>query len=61
MFISLSESCREDMLASKASNALIFESARQEVMEYLGGNKVTYCVSVPAPELRLHECLLDGA
>lgn len=45
MFIPLSPSCREEILSSKASSALIFGRARQEVMTRLGGGEVTYCVS----------------
>lgn len=45
MSIPLSPSCREEMLTSKASSAVIFDRARQEVMEKLGGGQVTYCVS----------------
>lgn len=46
MSIPLSPSCREQMLTSKAWSAVIFERARQEVMEKLGGAKVFYCVSL---------------
>lgn len=46
LFIPLSPSCREEILASKASSAVIFDRARQEVMMRLGGGKVAYCVSL---------------
>lgn len=46
MSIPLSPSCRDEMLTSRASSAFIFDRARQEVMEKLGGGRVTYCVSL---------------
>lgn len=46
MSIPLSPTCREEMLTSKATSTVIFNRARQEVMEKLGGDRVTYCVSL---------------
>eukprot|EP00752_Nemacystus_decipiens_P005672 g5133.t1 len=43
--IPLSPSCREDMLTSNVSSAVIFDRARQEVMEKLGGGRITFCAS----------------
>lgn len=61
LYISLSESCRAEIMASKASSALIFERARQEVMMKLGGDKVAYCVSVPKPKSRLVDTCYMGS
>lgn len=62
MFVPLSPSCREEMLKSRASSATIFDRARQEVMEKLGGGRVTYCVSLhrdtPTSKASVFFCLL---
>ncbi len=52
LHVSLSESCRAEILASKASSAHIFQRAREEVMIKLGGDQLAYCVSVPKPKSR---------